>query len=110
MIYTTCDVPMQHASGGATAEVVFYQQTASGSLIIEMPTSAGGVESMLHPSIRHFTVKAFQPAHTEQVWQPRTERGRRLMELRKHVVASGVRLLDLDEINQELAGGRRQSV
>jgi len=32
------------------------------------------------------------------------------MALRERIVASGTRLLDLDEINQELAGGRRRSV
>lgn len=110
MIYATFDVPVPHAGGGASAEVVFYQQAVPGSLIIEMPTIADGVESMLRPSTRRFTVKVSQPAPSEQAWQPRTERGRRLMALRERVVASGVRLLDLDEINQELAGGRRQGV
>ena len=33
----------------------------------------------------------------------RTERGRRLMNIRKRIVASGIRLLDLDEINNRNA-------
>lgn len=41
-------------------------------------------------------------------WQPVTERGRLLLGLRQSFVASETRLLDLDEIDQVLAVGRRQ--
>lgn len=65
---------------------------------------------MVRPSTRRYTVTVPQSAPTEHVWTPRTERGRRLLALRERIIASGTPLLDLDEINQELAGGRRQSV
>jgi hypothetical protein len=40
--------------------------------------------------------------------QPRTELGKRLLELRSQIVASGIRLLDWDEIELEVTG-RRES-
>lgn len=43
-------------------------------------------------------------------YRPRTELGRRLMELRAQIVASGERLLDWDDVNREVAerrGGAR---
>lgn len=109
MNYAVCDVPPAHASGAKLAEVYVYQQAIERSLIIEVPTQADGVDPIVKPSTRRFTVKinSSLPAET---WQPRTDRGRRLMALRERVVASGVRLLDLDEINHALASGRRQGV
>lgn len=107
MNYAVCDVPPAHASGANHAELYVYQKANNGPLIIEVPGQADGVDSILKPNTRRFTLK-FNSSLASEVWQPRTDRGRRLMALRERVVASGVRLLDLDEINHALAGGRRQ--
>ena len=105
------DVPAYHASyGAAQAEISSYQQGTLVSLIIDVQANSNGVESMLRPGTHRFTVRVPQSTNVEYVWQPRTERGRRLMALRERIVADGTRLLDLDEINQELVGGRRQNV
>lgn len=42
----------------------------------------------------------------EEYFEPRTELGRRLWELRKKIVASGEPLLDHDEIEREIAERR----
>lgn len=111
MSYATFDVPTPHTGGGAPTEVTFYQQPTTSALTIEVLSLDEGVESMLPPDPCRLTVvKVSQSMTAKAAWQPRTERGRMLMALRERVVASGVRLLDLDEINQGLAGGRRQGV
>lgn len=104
------EVPPLPASGATQAEVFVYQLASAAPWIIDVPAATNGVESTARPITRRLIVKVVQTAVPDQAWQPRTERGRRFMALRERIVASGTRLLDLDEINQELAGGRRRSV
>lgn len=42
-------------------------------------------------------------------WKPKTERGKRLKTLRAKIVASGTKLLNLDEINAEVGTAPRQA-
>jgi hypothetical protein len=47
-----------------------------------------------------------EPAHVE--YQPRTELGRKLLAIRKKIVASGAPLLSWEEISEEVGRRRRQ--
>ena len=49
---------------------------------------------------------SFVPPRTPR--RPRTERGKRLLKLRQQVIASGVRLLDWDDLEKEVQGRRAE--
>lgn len=50
--------------------------------------------------------KTVQMDREAQAWSPRTALGRELWEIRKEIVASGVPLLDWDELEKEIADRR----
>jgi hypothetical protein len=52
------------------------------------------------------TTAAEPPEAPEPEFQPRTDLGRRLWELRKEIVAAGAPLLDWDDLEQEIAERR----
>ena len=104
MIYFCPEAPPLATPGIAQAFLFDYQMPSVSSLTVEALVEPEGQR----PNTRRYTLRFVQVIPGEPAWQPRTERGRRLMALRGHIVATGVALLDLDGINKEVATGRRQ--
>jgi hypothetical protein len=105
-MYATFEAQEPFKEGAAQATVCIFHQ-ANHYSIFELPIPVGEAESFLRAGNCTFTLKMMQPTLVNNVWQPRTERGRRLLALRQRIVAAGTNLVNVDQINDELSVGRR---